>query len=196
MQHKDIVYLISGFMRCGTSLCTAAMEAGGLKTMYRESRDKMKDSYGDSYYDANPLGLKEMERQDYQELGFPSKYKGYCLKLLMGGLNSMCVMPKIKIVFMRRDAEEIRQSYEAFFDRRMELDNGTFQRKVELIIEQMHNRKDTELIEVWYRDVIENPIKQFQRIKDFGFPIDVEKAVSVVNPELCRFRKEILVEGI
>ena len=102
----------------------------------------------------------------------------------------------IRIVFMRRDEEEIRQSYQAFFEQELAMGNH-FQERIDDIIAKIKNRKDVLSLDVfWYRDVIENPKKYFQVLKEHGWNIDVEKAVSVVNPQYYRFRKENLIKGI
>jgi hypothetical protein len=51
-------------------------------------------------------------------------------------------------------------------------------------------RDDMEVIVLPYGDVIEQPQAVFAAIERFGFPIDPEKAASVVDPDLYRFRKQ------
>lgn len=193
----NTVYIVSGFMRTGTSMMMRALEAGGMDIVKKNSREKMRKAYADKYYDPNEGGLYELESEDYKAIGFPKKYQGKLIKCLMGGLDSLCVMPKIKIIYMRRDTEEIVQSYEAFFGTKLMIDKEHFQEKTDLCIERMRNRKDTEILQVWYREVINNPYKAFIPIADFlEIPFNIEKAVQVVNPKLYRFRKERLTIGI
>lgn len=194
--NKETVHIISGMMRCGTSLLMDAMKAGGMDVAYKESRDKMKDAYSDESFNPNPAGLYELEWMDYNQIGFPVQYKGKTIKCLQDGLARLCVMPKIRICFMRRDFEEIRQSYEGFFGQKLMKDAEKFKQQTDLIIEQMQNRKDTEITVLFYPDVIENPQREFQKLKDNGWNIDVHKAAAVVNPELYRFRLEKLEIGI
>lgn len=193
----ETLYVVSGFMRTGTSMMMKALEAGGLKAEYKQSRDEMKNHFADEHYDPNIGGLYELEAQDYQEYDFPIKYKGKLIKALNQGVQRMCVMPKgIRVVFMMRDPEEIRQSYEAFFSRPLKnIDH--YERNMQNYIERIKNRKDVISLHIFqYREVIENPIKHFQILKDAGWPINVEECVKVVDAKYLRFKKEILTEGI
>lgn len=192
---NNTVYVVSGFMRTGTSMMMKALEVGGMNACYKQSRDIMKNHFADGQYDPNIGGLYELERRDYLEWGFPGKYKGKLIKCLWGGLIKMDVMPKIKIVFMRRNPEEIRQSYLAFFGKNLE-NADKIDRNLDYAIRMMKNRKDVDIDVFWYRDVVERPREHFQILKNHGWPIDVDKCVEIVNPKYCRYKIENLVIGI
>ena len=197
MNKNNTVYVVSGFMRTGTSMMMKALEAGGMDASYRQSRDVMKNRFADEHYDPNIGGLYELERKDYQEFGFPSKYKGKLIKALNHGVPKMAVMPDgIRVIFMRRHPEEIRQSYDGFFGQQLQ-NIEHLERNMEDIIDRIKNRKDVLSLDVfWYRGVIENPSMHFQILKDSGWPIDVEKCVKVVDPQYYRFKLENLTIGI
>ena len=194
---NNILYVVSGFMRTGTSMMMRALEVGGMEAEYKQSREEMRKRFADEYYDPNIGGLYELERQDYEELGFPAKYKGKLIKALNNGVPQMSPMSDgIKVVFMRRDEEEIRQSYQAFFGQDLMMGNH-FQKRMDDIIAKIKNRKDVLSLDIfWYRNVIKNPQKYFQILKEHGWMIDIGKATSVVDPHYYRFRKENLIEGI
>lgn len=191
------LYVVSGFMRTGTSMMMRALEAGDMTARYKQSRDEMKTRYADEFYDPNIGGLYELERNDYKHPSFPHNYEGCLIKALNYAVPRMAVMGHgIRVVFMRRDSEEIRQSYEAFFRKRMpKMDNLC--KRMNDIIDRIYNRKDVLSLNVfWYRDVVDNPIKHFEILASDGWPIDVEKAASIVDPKFCRFRLELLEVGI
>lgn len=192
-----MLYVVSGFMRTGTSMMMKALEAGGLDAEYRQSRDEMKKRHADESYDPNIGGLYELDKADYMSKGFPKKYNNKLIKALNMGVPQMSVMEEgIRVVFMIRDPEEIRQSYSAFFGQ--ELKNiENYSENMKEIIERIRNRKDVISVDIFsYRDVLENPKKYFQILKDSGWEIDVEEAIKVVDKKYCRFKKEILTEGI
>ena len=194
-----MLYVVSGFMRTGTSMMMRALEGGGLEAVYAPGRDDMRKKYADDQYDPNEGGLYELEREQYQAIDFPRAYDGKLIKCLNMGVVTMATMPDgIMCVFMRRDVEEIRQSYDAFFGKQLGmLDPDTFQRRMDLIYERIENRWDVEsLTELWYRNVVEYPLLAFASMANQGWPIDPEKAAAVVKPELCRFRREELTEGV
>ncbi len=189
------LYVVSGYMRTGTSMMMKALEIGGLTAEYKQSRDEMKDRFADEFYDPNIGGLYELERQDYTNPNFPKGYEGKLIKALAGGVDKMKVMPDgIRVIFMRRDTEEIRQSYQAFFGTPLRHDTKTLQKTIDLCIERGKNRKDViSYDEIWYRDVVENPRPIFEKL---DWPIDVDKSVSMIDKKYCRFKLEELDVGI
>lgn len=174
-----------------------ALEVGGLQAEYKQSRDVMKNRFADEHYDPNIGGLYELEKKDYLQFGFPKKYEGKLIKALNMAVPRMAVMEHgIRVVFMRRDAEEIRQSYDAFFGK--QLGNiKHLERNMQDIIHRIKNRKDVKSLNVfWYREVIDNPSAAFDILKNRGWPIDSSKAASVVDSKYYRFRKENLTRGV
>lgn len=191
------VYVISGWMRSGTSAMMRALEAGGMDAQYRQSRDVMKNRYADEHYDPNIGGLYELERADYQKPDFPRGYEGKLIKALQLGPANMRTMPGgIKVVFMLRDTEEQRQSYMAFFGGQAPTVEQITAR-VERALEAARNRRDTEVLTFWYPDVVQNPRIAFATIREFfGVPLDIEAASAVVSPEHYRYRLTELEVGI
>lgn len=192
-----MVFVVSGFMRTGTSMMMKALEAGGLDACYAQSRNVMKDRFADEHYDPNIGGLFELERGDYRMFGFPKRHEGKLIKALNQGVPRMAVMPHgIRVVFMRRDPEEVRQSYDAFFDQQLR-NIEHLDRNMQDVIARIQNRRDVKSLDVfWYRQVIGSPLSHFEVLKANGWPIDPEAAAGVVDPALCRFKIENLTVGI
>ncbi len=189
-------YFVSGYMRCGTSMMMRALEAGGLNAAYSARRDGMNQQFGDEHYKPNPGGFYELEAEDYRVPDFPRAFEGRLVKCLFGGITRI-VAGNYRIIFMRRDFEEIRQSYEGFFSTKCGIqDEKTFLQRMEAAIGILRQRRDVEVWEIWYRDVVKDPLRVFKSLKDQGWPIDPLKAAAIVDPELCRFRREELEIGI
>lgn len=193
---SETIYIVSGFMRTGTSMMMNALHQGGMDAIAREGRDQMRLQHTDEFYDPNEGGLYEIESKDAKDPNFPAQFKGKLIKVLNAGTTHLDVMQRIKVVYMRRDYEEVRQSYQAFFDSAFGGNEEKYLENVERNIRLLGNRKDVDLIVLWYRDVVQNPTKAFTLLKKGGWPIDIQKAVAVVRPELCRFRHEELEVGI
>lgn len=191
------LYVVSGFMRTGTSMMMRALEAGGMKACYSQNRDVMKARYADEHYDPNIGGLYELDRGEYREWGFPHKYEGKLIKALNLAVPQMAVMPKgIRVVFMRRHPEEIRQSFDAFFGTQLR-NVDHLKRNMDDVIQRIRNRKDVLSLDVfWYRQVVEQPLPHFETLVDHGWLIDSVAAASVVDPAFYRFRLERLTIGI
>jgi len=197
-----MVYLVSGYMRTGTSMMMKALEAGGMEAVYNPIRENLNKFHGDEYYQPNGGGFYELQRHEYRHRDFPLMYEGKLIKMLFKGLTRLRVLPTgYRVVFMQRDPEEILQSYDAFFQVQ-----GGIPEQVHAVINdyypmmndnlaRLRNRKDTEVVTLWYRAVVENPIGAFEYLWDSGWPIDPQKAAAIVDPTLYRFRKEQLAIG-
>lgn len=190
-----ITYFVSGYMRCGTSMMMDALTAGGLDPAFNSVRDEMNDKFGDKDYKPNPNGFYELSKEEYKQAGFPRGYEGKLIKLLLGGINKI-VAGDYKVVFMRRDYEEIRQSFEGFFNQPLGVDRKSLTAAIENTIGILQQRRDVSLTVIDYRDVVEKPLDVFGLLHNKGWPIDTRKAAATVDPKLYRFRIEDLDEGI
>lgn len=198
MAKDQNIYIVSGFMRSGTSMMMDCLRAGGMDLAFNEKRDVMNTQFGDADYQPNPHGFYELGRAEYQQENFPLMYKGKLLKCLFGGLTRMPNpggKGKLKVVWMWRDPEEIRQSYEAFFDQPPPKTLEQWPNLFNEIIE-MCRKAGMEIHEIWFKDVVANPVNEFEKLRDFGFPFDVEEAVKRVDPTLYRFQMDNLTQGI
>jgi len=156
----------------------------------------MNTSYGDEYYQPNPGGFYELAYPDYKKERFPLWCKGKVIKVLRGGLPDL-TEHKYKAVFMLRHPEEIRQSYEAFFETGPDqyILRGYLKHMAQSI-EYLNSRDDIEFEVFHYRSVVEDPEYHFNYLADKGWPIDPQKASAIVNPDLYRFRLERLTVGL
>lgn len=172
-----------------------ALEAGGLDVLYNPDRDKMNTQYGDEHYQPNEGGFYELNRRQYQQPGFPRMHEGKLIKALFGGITRI-VAGDYRIVFMQRDFEEIRQSHQAFFSNPPHLDAEEYRERMDNAIGMLRVRRDVDLSVFQYRDVLDRPVEKFTELKERGWPIDPEKAATVVNPATCRFQLEELEVGV
>lgn len=189
-----MIYVVSGFPRSGTSMMMSALEAGGLSVVRSPKRDRLNKRHSDERYAPNPHGLYEPNLREMALPGWPKKHDEQALKVLCPWVKHLSVH-RYKVVFLHRDPEEIRQSFEAAFQGK--LDTSKIAAQVRDGREQLANRLDvSSLTDMEYADVIENPQAAFDRLYMHGWPIDVEKAAAVVDPSLYRFRRENLTVGI
>jgi len=190
------IYVVSGYMRSGTSMMMDALTAGGLNPAFNETRNYMNNRWGDDSYKPNPNGFYELSHEEYKQDGFPGQYEGKLLKILWSGLPKM-IVNDYKVVFMKRDPEEIRQSYEAFFKiKHRDKFNDWYKKKMQETIDLLHYRKDTESLIMDYRYVVDNPYDAFNQLKKNGWDIDCNLAAQKIDPKLHRFKIEHLTVGI
>ena len=190
------ITIVSGMVRSGTSCMMQCLVAGGLESASRPGRERMSAVYGDQHYQPNPGGFHEVDPGEYRAPDFPIQYAGKLIKVMWWGLPCLAVHD-YRVVLMRRDPEEVRQSWEAMtgkplrgplIERYDEYADGFYLR--------MQNRRDVRsLVEVRYRDLVEMPA-QVLCGPEFAWLPHPEKAASVPDPEQCRFRRERLEAGL
>lgn len=193
-------YIVSGFLRTGTSMMMkACVAASGLEPVYSTKPDEMNDRYGDEHYKPNEGGFYETGRQTRGMLGFPKQHEGKIIKVFHMGLPRLAVM-NYKVVFMRRHPEEIRQSLQAMEDRPVPHAVMKTLNNYDAIMdhseEMARNRRDMQVTAFHYRKVIAEPLKHMQILVDAGWKIDPYRAAEVVEKERCRFKLEELTVGI
>lgn len=188
------IYVVSGYMRSGTSMMMHALEAGGFETLKNSKRDTViNNQCGDSEYQPNPNGFYE-DAEKWSDPSFPKGNEGKLVKVLSDRAVFMPV-GNYKVVFMLRDPEEIRQSYEAAFNKKAP-GIGNYYKMTERVTALLKNRKDTNLVTLNYRDVVDNPRQMFEKLQAQGWEFNIDKAVDTIDTGLCRFRKENLDIGI
>jgi len=138
------IYIITGYMRTGTSMQMDCHRAGGIVPIYREEREDFRKIHASDTYDPNAGGIYEIGlcdpcRMSQQMARFgviprkkcsgfpcmthfrrvPQDYAGHVVKVLCNKPGALLqdVLPKWKyqVLLMLRDPEEIRQSFEGFF---------------------------------------------------------------------------------
>lgn len=184
-----MIYIVSGFMRSGTSMMMRALEAGGMEAVFNPGRDKMNEKYGDENYKINDDGFYELTRAEYMHPDFPDNHNGKVVKCLWGGMYQLKSSENIKnIIFMRRPIEEIANSYEAAFDHRHPAAIPELADKLDRIQGILDQRRDVRLTVVEYHDVLKSPKQVFSRLRLRGWPIDIPDACKVINPSKHRHR--------
>lgn len=180
------IYIVSGFMRSGTSMMMKALEAGGMEAIYNPDRDKMNDQHGDEDYKVNDGGFYELTRAEYMHPDFPDNHDGKLVKCLWGGMVHLKASKNLKhVIFMRRPIDEIARSYEAAFDYPHPAAIPELGIKLDRVQGILEQRRDVKLTVVQYHDVLEKPYEVFESL---GLPIDALAAARIVKPELYRHR--------
>ena len=191
-----MIHIVSGFMRSGTSAMMAALIAGGMPAAWSEDRDQLASSRADEHYHPNKAGLYEVPLAEYGAVDFPLKYQDRLIKVMAWGLDGLAVNPRgYRVVLMRRDPEEIRQSYEAFFDQPLRMPwFSQYAERMERAVKTLRNRIDVLSVDVMqYRDLVTSPLAELAML---DWPVDVRAAAETIDPLQCRFKRELLTVGI
>jgi len=183
-----MLYIVSGFMRTGTSMMMQALEAGGMEAVYSAKRNaEMNARWGQPDYLPND-NYYELDGEDYLRGDLEQRYEGKLVKCLWGGVLRL-PPGDYRVVFMRRPAAEIRISLTAFFGG----DDAARQfpdldKAMDGIVEVLKDRKSFRSVDVVeYRDVLADPAKVFRSLKSAGWPIDPVKASAIPSRDKARF---------
>lgn len=187
-----MIFIVSGFMRSGTSMMMKALAAGGMTPAYSRERDaRLNDHYGDQ---DKPNGYRpnqqyfELNDLDYGDMRFPLQYEGKLIKCLWPGLGRMrnC---QARVLIMRRPREEIYLSCLAAFGTvPQHVADHNFDQFMSNVVEVARDRRSfLSVDEVWYQDVLDRPLAVFQQLKRNGWPIDPCSAASVPQRTEKRF---------
>ena len=186
------VILVSGLPRSGTSMAMKMLEAGGLQVIQDGIRAADED---------NPKGYYEDERikelADMDDKSWIRDLRGRVIKVVSSLLQYLPPENFYKVVFMRRDLEEVLASQQKMLERRNEVhdtDDETMVKMYEGHLDkvgfQLRFRKNFDVLYVGYRDALENPRREAERMNEFlGGGLDVDAMTAVVDPSLYRNRK-------
>jgi len=193
-----MIHIVSGFMRSGTSAMMSALIAGGMSAAWSKDRNVVAECHADSHYHPNKAGLYEVPLKEYSEPAFPLKYQGKLIKVMAWGLDGLAVNPQgYRVVLMQRDTEEIRQSYEAFFEKPLQMPwFEQYAERMERAVKMLRNRNDVLSVDVvHHRSLMEHPLRVLGGLSA-EWPFDPTKAAAVIDQEQWRFRRERLTVGI
>jgi hypothetical protein len=188
------IIVVSGLPRSGTSMMMKMLSAGGVELATDNIRTADED---------NPKGYFELERVKELDKGednsWLGEYRGKVVKIISFLLRELPDEFHYKIIFMRRDFEEIIASQNKMLVRRGEptdeandekmIQNYRFHlRKVEAMLEYGDNLS---VIDINYRDVVDHPAEQAARVARFiGMKLDPHRMAEAVDRQLYRNRRQ------
>lgn len=192
---KQVVTVVSGLPRSGTSMMMRMLEVGGISPLTDELREADTD---------NPKGYYEFERVkklDEGDTDWVEEAQGKAVKVISALLKYLPADYTYRLIFMRRKMEEILASQKQMLIRRGEPTDSVsdeeltelFRKHLAQIQAWIDSQPNVEIIYVSYNDVVENPLEQSQRINHFlGDTLDVENMARVVDQALYRQRESSL----
>jgi hypothetical protein len=189
---NEIITIVSGLPRSGTSMMMKMLEAGGIPPLTDELRAADID---------NPKGYYEFERVkqlDKGDTAWLSEARGKAVKIISYLLQYLPAGQQYRVVFVRRDIPEILASQRKMIINRGEDPDQMDDTQVEALF-----KKHLAGIESWlakqphvrvlyprYADMLANPLPEIGRINDFlGGKLDTQAMAAVVDPNLYRNRQ-------
>ena len=187
---KELV-VVSGLPRSGTSMMMKMLEAGGIPPLQDNVRTADED---------NPKGYYEFERVKKLpvDTAWMPEAVGKAVKIIALLLTKLPLKGyRYKVLFMRRDIEEIMKSQKQMLIRRGESTDKisdeemitTYNRHLSEVLNFLEAHSCFTVFFVNYNDLMRDPSDWVPRIAAFlGKEMDTEAMKAVVDPKLYRNR--------
>lgn len=187
---QDVVTIVSGLPRSGTSMMMKMLEAGGMQPLTDNIRTADED---------NPKGYYEFERvkQVATDQAWLDDARGKVVKMISALLKPLPPAYHYKIIFMQRRMEEVLASQKKMLIRRGEQPDAVADQKMAALYEKhlrqieawLAEQPNMDVLYVTYHEIIARPREHAEQINRFlGGGLDVDQMVGVVDHMLYRSR--------
>jgi len=192
---KDLgrpVIIVSGLPRSGTSMMMNMLTAADLEIVSDRVRTADED---------NPKGYFEDERvkdlEKNEDRSWLRDCRGKVIKIISFLLKDLPDDNRYKVIFMRRDLDEVMASQNKMLRRRGEpVDEASDKKMIDLYKHHLQktdfflrSRPYIEHVDIEYRAAVADPRAQAERVARFlELDLDVDRMVQAVDPALYRNR--------
>jgi hypothetical protein len=191
-RQDDPIVIVSGLPRSGTSMMMQMLEAGGVPIVTDHIRKADED---------NPRGYYEFEKvkKIKEDVSWLEKCHGKVFKIVSALLYYLPDDKKYKVIFMKREMEEMLTSQNVMLQRQgVKHDNvgdkemaEKFEKHLRKMQDWLRKQSNIEDIYMDFNEVIQNPHENARLVCEFlGGGLDVGKMARVVRKTLYRQRKK------
>jgi hypothetical protein len=192
MMDSKTVIVVSGLPRSGTSMMMKMLEAGGLPIL----TDNLREADAN-----NPKGYYEFERVKQLkdgDLAWLSDAAGKVVKIVTGLITYLPPEHKYKIIFMKRNLDEVLSSQKKMLGRLGKEDDNIPDDKMSKVYEEhlkqvkgwLVRQPNIDMLYVNYNTMVVDPTETLQKVNEFlGGGMDIKVMAGVVDRELYRERK-------
>lgn len=182
---KEVITIVSGLPRSGTSLMMQILEASGKEIMSDKKREAD---------DNNPKGYYELEavKSIFKDTGFLSNAKGKVIKIVAPLLQYLPSNYQYRVLFMQRDIHEIIKSQQVMLNKDPQTYKSGiaehYQNEVVKAGIWANKEPNVEWIEISYSKLINSSETEMKLLSGILDDADREKALHVIDPKLYRNR--------
>ncbi len=184
------VYVVSGLPRSGTSMVMRMLAAGGLPVLEDGQRSADPD---------NPRGYFELEavKGSARDVSWVSAAAGKTVKVISYLLPHLPADREYRVVFMRRDLDQVVRSQRAMLERLGTAEGQASDERARAELAEhlvdveawLEGAAHVRWCPVGYARVLADPRREAERMADFvGAPLDVDAMLRAVEPGLWRQR--------
>lgn len=187
----EVVTIVSGLPRSGTSLMMQMIAAGGIPPLTDEVRTADED---------NPRGYYEYEpvKKTKEDPSWLEQARGKVVKMVYRLLHDLPKGYHYRVVFTLRKLEEVIASQNVMLQRRQKAGGGlsdeklreVFAAEIDRTRQWLAEQPNFEVLYVDYNELIRDPAPQVARINEFlGGQLDTAAMAAAVDPTLYRQRR-------
>jgi hypothetical protein len=187
---SNVVTIVSGLPRSGTSMMMKALEAGGLEALVDHIRKADEDN-PKGYYEFEPVKKTREDPSWLQQAG------GRVVKMVYRLLYDLPAGYAYRVVFMLRDMQEVLASQKKMLQRSGR-DTGAvsdeqmaalFTAELDKCRQWLSQQPNFSVLYVSYQDMLRDPKAEARRINEFlGGGLDESAIAAGVDPSLYRNR--------
>ncbi len=183
------ITIVSGLPRSGTSLMMQMLHAGGMEVVTDHIRAADVD---------NPRGYLEFEtaKRIEKDTSWLPGTRGKVFKMVSQLLYHLPPTERYRIIFMRRDLDEVLASQEKMLARRNAAAAprqdiaGAFSLHLKKLFVWLAEQENIQLLRIDYRDVVADASGAAEKVNDFlGGTLAIDAMTEAVDPSLYRNRK-------
>lgn len=189
---NGVITIVSGLPRCGTSMMMQMLEAGGMPIMTDNIRKPDVD---------NPRGYYEFEKakEIKEDSSWMKDCFGKAFKMVSALLYFLPEDNAFKVIFMKRDMQEMLASQKMMLERLGQNDNNLsdeemaqkFAKHLQKVVDWLAEQDNIDTIFIDYNEVIQDPNENVKSVNRFlGGDLNLDKMVGVVERSLYRQRKK------
>lgn len=187
----EVITIVSGLPRSGTSMMMQILKAGGLSLLIDEARLADED---------NPKGYFEFEpvKRVRNDKSWLDQARGKVVKVIAQLVPHLPANYQYRIIFMNRDLHEILASQSTML-RRSKLSGGemneaglarTFIKQVNAMKKLVSTHPRIDLFNANYRELVESPEETIQQVAEFlDLPLLTEAMASTIDASLYRRKR-------
>jgi len=192
MVNKEIITVVSGLPRSGTSMMMKMLEAGGMEIM-KDGIRKADDDNPNGYYEFEKA--KELEK----DTSWLKDAKGKVVKIISALLEHLPEKYNYKIIFMHRNMNEILNSQRQMLIRRGEPADEVsdekmskmFLKHLQTVEEKLKKKSNIDVLPVHYNEFLKEPETHSKIVNQFlKISLNADNMISVVDHSLYRQRKK------
>ena len=185
------IVVVSGLPRSGTSLMMQMLDRGGMQIVTDQLRTADID---------NPRGYYEFEKvkQIKRDDSWLSETRGKAFKMISQLLYDLPTSERYRILFMRREIDEVLESQEKMLARLgrpaapREQIRKAYEQHLDRLFAWLARQSHLETLMVSYNDLIHSPHAEAERVNVFlGGVCDPAQMSAAVDPQLYRNKKSV-----